>query len=190
VLGTGQRAVDQALLVRQWSADVVFFPHTLRLSGEERERLTAREVGIVDGLVERLVVDDDRLRGVGLAEGAVVPRAAVFVAPRMVPHDGLLAELGCTRDQDGWVTTDATGRTSVPGVWAAGNVASPRAQVISAAGMGSAAAIAINNDLVDEEATRAVTGQRQAHAASGRAAGQAVTSRPIPRASSQTDQPM
>ena len=42
------------------------------------------------------------------------------------------------------------------GVWAAGNVADPRAQVITSAGAGSAAAIAINADLVDEDVERAL----------------------------------
>lgn len=46
---------------------------------------------------------------------------------------------------------DDTGRTSVPGVWGAGNAVDPRAQVISAAGAGSAAAIAINADLVQDD---------------------------------------
>jgi thioredoxin reductase len=54
------------------------------------------------------------------------------------------------------VITDSTGRTSSAGVWAAGNVADPRAQVITAAGAGSAAAIAINNDLVRADVERAV----------------------------------
>jgi thioredoxin reductase len=166
VLGTGPRSVDQALLVRQWSADVVFFPHTLELAGEERERLTARGVGVVDGVVSRVVVDGGGLRAVELAGGQVVPRSAVFVVPRMVPHDGLLTDLGCTKDEDGWVITDASGRTSVPGLWAAGNVADPRAQVVTAAGMGSAAAIAINHDLVDEEVADAVEHHRTARASS------------------------
>ena len=56
--------------------------------------------------------------------------------------------------------TDATGRTTVAGVWAAGNVANPRAQVVTAAGEGSAVAIAINADLVDEDVQRAVRESR------------------------------
>jgi hypothetical protein len=40
-------------------------------------------------------------------------------------------------------------------VWAAGNVVDPRAQVITAAGAGSAAAIAINADLVQDDVARA-----------------------------------
>ena len=74
----------------------------------------------------------------------------------MVPDNDALSSLGCAIDDNGWVVADATGRTSVPGVWAAGNAANPRAQVITAAGEGSAAAIAINADLVDEDVTEAV----------------------------------
>ena len=99
----------------------------------------------------RLVVDDDRLRGVQMDDGCVVPRDALFVPPRFVPNNGLLVGLGCDVDDDGWVVADTTGRTSVPGVWAAGNVVDPRAQVITAAGAGSAAAIALNADLVEDD---------------------------------------
>ncbi|NRQ35301.1 NAD(P)/FAD-dependent oxidoreductase [Nonomuraea sp. NN258] len=164
VLGATQGAVQQALMLRQWSSDLVLFPHRLELSDDEREQLAARDVRIVEGEVKRLAVDGDRLRGVELADGTVVPRAAVFVFPRMVPHDDLLTGLGCERDASGWVTTDRSGLTSVPGVWAVGNVADPRAQVISAAGMGAAAAFAVNHDLVDEETRQAVEARRAATA--------------------------
>lgn len=88
----------------------------------------------------------------------------MFIRPVNRPHaDGLLAGLGCEVDQAGFVTVDATGRTSAAGVWAAGNVVDPRAQVIAAAGAGSAAAIAINADLVQEDVERA----EDRHAAAG-----------------------
>lgn len=74
----------------------------------------------------------------------------------MVPRDELLTHLGCAKDDNGWVATDRTGRTSIAGVWAAGNVIDQRAQVITAAGMGSAAAFAINTDLLDEDVDHAV----------------------------------
>lgn len=160
VLGTHPGSVHHALLLRQWSDDVVFFPHTLEVDEADRERIAARGVRIFDGTVKRLVVDRDRLRAVELVEGRLVPRDAAFVFPRMVPNDGLLTGLGCATGEDGRVVTDATGRTSVSGVWAAGNVADPRAQVVTAAGMGSAAAIALNHDLLDEEVDRALEEHR------------------------------
>jgi NADPH-dependent 2,4-dienoyl-CoA reductase/sulfur reductase-like enzyme len=113
--------------------------------------------------VARLVVDNDRLHGVELGGGFVVPRTVVFVRPRFVPNTELLIGLGCVVDEHGWVVPDQVGRTSVAGVWVAGNAADPRAQVISAAGEGSAAAIALNADLVDEDLQRALADHRAGH---------------------------
>jgi thioredoxin reductase len=70
-------------------------------------------------------------------------------------HDPLTS-LGCDVDEGGFPITDRSGLTSVPGIWAAGNAADPRAQVVTAAGQGSAAAIAINNDLVQEDIATAL----------------------------------
>ncbi|MBF6219540.1 NAD(P)/FAD-dependent oxidoreductase [Nocardia gipuzkoensis] len=145
--GARARAVHLALLLPQWSDDVIFFPNTMPLSDGDRAHLDARGVRVLDGEVAGFAVDD-RLRGVELADGRAVPRTAMFVAPTFRANDAVLVALGCAFDDSGWVVTDATGRTSVPGVWAAGNVSNPAAQVISAAGAGSTAAIAINGDLV------------------------------------------
>lgn len=113
------------------------------------------------GEVRGLVIEDDHLSGVQLADASVVPRGAVFVRPLMTPHpDGLLAAAGCALDDTGFPVTDGTGRTTVPGLWAAGNAADPRAQVVTAAGQGSTAAIAINNDLVQDDIATAVETSR------------------------------
>lgn len=164
VLGGAPEAVQHALLVRQWSPDVTLFPHTDAVGPEQREQLTARGVRIVKGTVARLVVGNDQLQGVELDGGTVIPRAAVFVRPRFVPNADLLTGLGCAVDEHGWVVHDPVGRTTVAGVWVAGNAADPRAQVISAAGEGSAAAIALNADLVDEDVERALADHRVGHA--------------------------
>ncbi|MGW0247781.1 NAD(P)/FAD-dependent oxidoreductase [Nocardia goodfellowii] len=148
--GARARAVHVALLVPQWSADVILFAHGLELSEQDRARLDARGVRVVEGEVSRLVVDG-KLRGVELADGRAIPRAAIFVTPAFVPNAMLLRELGCDFDENGWVITDRFGRTSVPGVSAAGNVVDPSAQVIVAAGAGSAAAVMLNGDLVEED---------------------------------------
>ncbi|OUC98104.1 NAD(P)/FAD-dependent oxidoreductase [Streptosporangium minutum] len=171
VLGTHPGAVHQALLLRAWSDDVAFFPHALELTAQDRERLEARGLRVVEGEIKRLVVDGDRLHGIELADGRAVPRAAAFLFPRMVPRDELLTHLGCDKDDNGWVATDRTGRTGVAGVWAAGNVIDPRAQVVTAAGMGSAAAFAMNTDLLDEDVDRAVEQHRAATAVTARGDG-------------------
>ncbi|MEO5840112.1 MAG: NAD(P)/FAD-dependent oxidoreductase [Acidimicrobiales bacterium] len=163
VLGTLPGSVLHAQLVRQWSDDVVFFVHTYDLRAAERAQLDARGIRVVEGEVARLVIDDDRLTGVELVDGDVVARTAVFVRPGNMPHpDGLLPTLGCDHNEAGFVIVDATGKTSTPGVWAAGNVVDPRAQVSTSAGAGSAAAIAINADLVQDDVEVALTAARPA----------------------------
>lgn len=166
VIGGAPGAVRYAQIVRQWAHDLVYFTPPGLLTAAERAGLVARAIGIVEGTIDRLVIDqDDHLRGIGMADGSVVPRDALFVPPRLVPRSHLLATLGCGTDADGWVTVDTTGRTDIAGVWAAGNVVDPRAQVITAAGAGSASAIAINADLVDDDVRLALTGYHHGYTA-------------------------
>ena len=156
VIGGTPAAVRYAQIVRQWTHDLVYFTAPDVLTGAERSQLVARAIGIVEGSIEELIISEDQLRGVRMTDGSVLAREALFVPPRFIPNNHLLVGLGCTVDDDGWITADGTGRTSVAGVWAAGNVVDPRAQVITAAGAGSAAAIAINADLVEEDVRNAV----------------------------------
>ena len=157
VLGGTPGAVRYAQIVRQWTHDLVYFTPPDILTVTEHNQLLARAIGVVEGTIDQLVIEDDQLRGVRMRDGAVVPRDVLFVPPRFVANSDLLAGLGCHVDADGWTTTDSSGLTSVPGVWAAGNVIDPRAQVISAAGAGSAAALALNADLVDDDVRNAVS---------------------------------
>ena len=156
VIGWTPEAVKYAQIVRQWSNDLVLFVPPGTLSADDRTHLVARAIGVVEGTVSRIAVEADQLSGVEVDGARVIERDAVFVPPRFVPNADLLAGLGCELDDAGWAVTDSTGRTTVPGVWVAGNVGNPRAQVITAAGEGSAAAIALNADLVEEDVHRAV----------------------------------
>ena len=156
VLGWSPEAVKYTHIVRQWSDDVVLTVTPGSLSASERDGLVARSIGIVEGAVSRIVVENDQVCGLEVDGEREVVCDAVFVPPRFVPNDKLLVSVGCQLDEAGWVVADRTGRTSAAGFWVAGNVANPRAQVITAAGEGSAAAIAINADLVDEDVRNAV----------------------------------
>ncbi|MEU0532699.1 NAD(P)/FAD-dependent oxidoreductase [Amycolatopsis tolypomycina] len=150
VLGTEPASVEHALLVRQWSPDVVYFAHTTPLSEEDRDRLDARGIRVVPGVVTAVRREDGRLTGVEVGP-RFVPRAALFLRSRTVPHDELLRGLGYVEGD-----VDPSGKTGVPGVWAAGNVVDARATVIIAAAQGAAAAGALNHDLVTEDVRRAV----------------------------------
>jgi thioredoxin reductase len=148
-------SVEHAQLLREWSDDVVLFADDA--SADDRRALAARGIELVEGRVARFSVVDDRLAAVELEDGRSIPREAVFMRPTLRANAAeLIAALGCEVDEGGFVRVGGSGETSVPGVWAVGNVANPRAQVITAAGEGSAAAIALNNDLVREDVEEAL----------------------------------
>ena len=161
VLASGPRSVHQALLFRQLSDDIVYFRRETVLGDAEAVQLAARGIRVVDGEVSALVIADDRLAGVRLADGSVVPRQAVTVGARMTARAGFLADLGLKPSEHPsgmgvHIPADPAGRTEVPGVWAAGNVTDLFAQVGASAAAGALAGAVINADLVEEETRRAV----------------------------------
>ncbi|MEV3970767.1 NAD(P)/FAD-dependent oxidoreductase [Streptomyces sp. NPDC050698] len=154
VLARTAASAHQALMVSQWSKDVRFFLHTVaeeELSDVDLRRLAAAGVEVVPGEVAGLVVEDDRLTGVRLADGTTHARSVLFTAPRAVPQTGLLQRLGAQLHETpfgAYPVIDATGLTTVPGVWAAGNAIGFAEQVVHAASGGYRAASAIVGDLL------------------------------------------
>jgi thioredoxin reductase len=169
VLATAARSVHQALLFGQWTGDVTLFLHTgPQPTDEQWEQLAARGVKVVDGEVSALEVTDDRITGVRLASGRTLPAQVVVVGPQASADDGVLTSLGLDFVEHpmglgSQVPVGPAGRTAVPGVWAAGNVADVTAVLVAAAA-GSASAMAINGDLVAEDVARAVAERAAAQA--------------------------
>lgn len=156
VVATGPRSLHQAFLFRQLSEDVVFFANERSLEDEDVEKLRARDIRVVDGEVASVEIEDDRLSGVRIRGGTVVDREVLVVATRLVVRARFLAGLGVEPAEHPsglgeHIPVDATGRTAVAGVWAAGNVTDPSAQVGTSAAAGATAAAQINADLVDED---------------------------------------
>ncbi|MGC0378764.1 NAD(P)/FAD-dependent oxidoreductase [Streptomyces sp. SAI-229] len=164
VLASSAMSVHQALMVSQWSKDVTFFLHRVaeeELSDLDLRRLAAAGVAVVPGEVAELVVEDDRLTGVRLADGTTHARSVLFAGPRPVPQTSLLEALGAEMNETpfgAYPVVDPTGLTTVPGVWAAGNAIGFAEQVVHAASGGYRAAAAIVGDLLMTGLDAAVNG--------------------------------
>jgi len=165
VIGTNPLSAHQAQLLRQWSERVTYFPCDAGLPPpDEALALDARGIGVEPSAIVRVATAAGRLVGVDLADGRRFELDKVFVAPRPVPLDGLLHTLGAARSDNvfgSFITTDATGKTSIDGVWAVGNVANPMVNVPMAMGAGSFAAATVNADLINEEIADAVRESRK-----------------------------
>ena len=165
VLATSAMALHQVQLFRQLSDDVTLFLHTApELTDEQWEELAARGIAVVQGKVEQVEVENDKLTGVRLEGGKVIPRQALAVQTTMRARADFLADLGLetvVRETNGIligtvVPVDARGATEVPGVFAAGNVTDPMAQVMSSAAAGLMTGAGMNFDLITEETRLAV----------------------------------
>jgi thioredoxin reductase (NADPH) len=160
ILAVGPLAGHAAGLWRQLTDRVTVFRHDdEELDPQTAERLEALGVPVVEGRVAGLVVEDDRLTGIRLESGEVVPVDAAVVSPLAGARAGFLADLGLgTVDIEmmGRVVAtrldaDPSGRTAVPGVWAAGSVVEPMAQLMASAASGLMAGAQINAELVETD---------------------------------------
>lgn len=135
-----------------WSRDLIVFTNGEgRLELDERARLEAHGIQVVEDTISGLEGTDGRLERVRLEDGTLIDRSYGFVTPLWSHGDHFAKTLGCEMDEIGGIRTDVYGRTSVWNVYAAGDTANiVPAQLIVAAGSGSAAAIGINGDLTNE----------------------------------------
>ena len=167
VVATSAFAAHQALMFRQWSPNItLLFNDSYQPSDDEAEQFAARGIAVVEGRIGSVSVENDAVTGVRLADGTHVAATALTVMPRVGVRAGFLTDLGLstTPHEMGigdFLATDAMGLTSVPGVWAAGNVADPMTQVGAAAAAGARAATVINADLTTEETQLAVAEYRR-----------------------------
>lgn len=150
LIGETSDLAERALLLTQWTDDLIVFTNGVAPVSDDEERALAR-LGVH---VERRTIDDvvgekGVMTGVRLVDGTVVERAGGFVRPVWTPAVAFADGLDLDRDSDGYLVTDAQGRTSVPGVYAAGETTAPGPQqLIVAAGSGAVVAAAVNRDLI------------------------------------------
>lgn len=159
LLATGPMSAMQAMLFGQWTEHITFFPNDLDFPAEQYEQLAALDITIVPGRLESIVVADDRLTAVRLAEGVEHSLDALAVPAltraRLDGLEGLGVEVQ-TSPMGVAVAADETGHTSMPAVWAAGNVVNAGMQVSESAANGARVAMTINTELVFANARSAV----------------------------------
>lgn len=147
VIATGPNSLHQAQLLPEWGPTTFFLNGAIDLDGEQARELAARGVTIEAAPI-RAIADEARVE---LADGRSLDFAGLFTASRTQPASPLATQLGCEHE-DGplgaFVRTGPMKETSVPGVFACGDLARAAGTVALAVGDGAMAGAATHRSLV------------------------------------------
>lgn len=150
LIGESDDLAERALVISQWSSDLIVFTNGVgTVSDADESALAARGIRVERRPISDVAGDKTGLTGVVLADGETIPRTGGFVRPIWETRLDYASTLGLAETHDDLVEADADGRTSVPGIFAAGDLVPPGPhQLIVAAGAGARAAAVINRYLI------------------------------------------
>ena len=147
IIGTGPMSIHQAELLTDWGEVTLLANGRVELSGDVRATLEHRGVTLEEAPVDRIEGHAD----VAMADGRRLPFSGLFTATRTSPSGALAEALGCALEETPMgiqVNINAENRTSVPGVFACGDVAQAPHSVSLAVGNGAMAGAQVHRSLL------------------------------------------
>jgi thioredoxin reductase len=154
VIGNGRRAVGMALNLTTWTRDIIICTNGRPADLDEREycdKLDTLNIPVLTEPINCVTMDKKGIHCVALENGMQLDADKIFFTIGQYPADDLGVQLGCERDEEGRITTDRHGHTSVRNVFAAGDITPGPQLAIAAAAEGAVAALSIHKSLVPAE---------------------------------------
>jgi thioredoxin reductase len=152
VHGCDESAGAYALGMLRWSRDLVLCTDGAHaLSADDKASLARHGVRVREERVLRLEGRGGRLERIIFADGPPLARTALFFCAGQRQHSDFAARIGARFTDKGVVDTKGAERTTVPGLWVAGDASKDAQLVIVAAAEGAAAAVSINTWLTRAE---------------------------------------
>jgi thioredoxin reductase (NADPH) len=151
VIGSDSHGVAEAIFIRSYTADVTLIApdKALRLKPEDSKKLKDAGIDCVDGPAQAVAIDKSCIV-VDTAEGHYA-FDSIYPALGSDTHTQLAEMVGADLSNDACIKVDSHQRTSVPGLYAAGDVVLGLDQISHAMGEGGVAATTIRNDLCNRE---------------------------------------
>lgn len=153
VLSEHPSVYHMAKLLYSWSRDLVICTNGRSvLTDEQKQVMASRKIIVSEQTVAAFHGSEGKLRQVEFTDGSRIDRTGGFVTPQWLPHAVFCKGLGYETSEFGGILTDAAGKSTVPGLFAAGEATTGMpSQLIVAAAAGSTAAASINLELMEED---------------------------------------
>jgi thioredoxin reductase len=150
-----QRTLSTIAALSRLSEDVTWCANGVPVDDSTLEILTSRNINVRREHIAKLSGRGEQLEQVVFTEGEPLQCRFAFIEPPRRQHSDLATQLSCTFLDDGCVAVDDFGRTSVPGVYAVGDMARRTStpfppQVVMAAASGAAAGIGVDVELLQQ----------------------------------------
>jgi thioredoxin reductase len=154
VIGTGRKAVGMALNLTTWTREIIICTNGQPPDIEDPEacaKLEKLNIPVLTDRVVRLCESRGRVHCLEFENGMELDADKIFFAIGQYPADDLGAQLECKREAGGHIVVDPHYHTSVPNVYAAGDIVPGSQLAIAAAADGAIAALAIHTSLVPDD---------------------------------------
>lgn len=151
VLSMSPMSIHQAMLIPEWGPTTFFLNGQPPLEESAMAQLLMRGITVEPAVIAALEGEGRSLSEVRLVDGRVIPLDALYLVPRTEFQSSLAEQLGCAID-DGplgkVIRTDENKLTTVPAVYAAGDIARVPHNATWASADGVTAGIALHRSLV------------------------------------------
>ncbi|HEY0685780.1 MAG TPA: NAD(P)/FAD-dependent oxidoreductase [Steroidobacter sp.] len=152
VYGRGKRGFEMARAMTAWTGDIVLCTDgASHLTRAAQRQLQRNGIELRTARIARLEGRRGQLTQIVFRNGDALPRDALFFDTPSSEQSALSRAIGCEYESDGGVKCGQYSETSVPGVYAAGNITRDVQLAIVAAAEGTKAAFGINRALTRED---------------------------------------
>jgi thioredoxin reductase len=151
VLANGEAAYHYATLLSQWTKQLAIFTNgTADFKEEQRAKLEQHNINIIEDEIAQLQHTNGNLEAIILKNGSRHNFTVMYSRPAIKQHCDIPQHIGCSIDEHRLLTVDMLQKTTVPGVYAAGDCTTPLRSVAMAVASGMKAGAAINNEMAAE----------------------------------------
>ncbi|CAM3538015.1 NAD(P)/FAD-dependent oxidoreductase [Marinicrinis lubricantis] len=154
----GADALHMAKIISGWTKQFTICTNGPdEMTEPQREELKQHQIPVYDSPIQSIQSKGGIVQQILLDDGTPISCRGIFFRPKLTIGSDLPQAIGCQMTESGTIDVDLFGKTSVPGVFSAGDSVTHFHQAITAASLGSIAAAAINNELNEEAWTKQIS---------------------------------
>lgn len=151
VIANGDMGYEFSKLISNWTNDLTLLTNGKSLLTEEQtKKIRQHNIDIIEKEIQALEHTGGHLHTIIFTDNSSVRLSAVFARVAFKQHCDIPATLGCAFTETGYIQVDDFHKTSIPGIFAAGDNTTMFRSVASAVAGGNKAGAIMNKELIDD----------------------------------------